>query len=74
MSPEISEWGEGRVIFFDTVLFEDFCEKKRAILEHTGVIELCLDEGGLMKLRTGRRRLTGMIARLINKSIGCGTL
>lgn len=45
MNPEISEWGEGRVIFFDTVLFEDLGEKKRAILEHTGVIGLCLDEG-----------------------------
>lgn len=38
MNPEISEWGEGRVIFFDTVLFEDLGENKRAILEHTGVI------------------------------------
>lgn len=38
MNPEISEWGEGRVIFFDTVLFEDLGENKGAILEHTGVI------------------------------------
>jgi hypothetical protein len=34
MNPEISEWGQGRVIFFDTVLFEDFGEPYRQQLDY----------------------------------------